>query len=100
MPIPVAALLKSPSITMIFCLTGSSPDKVLLSFIPAPEPSALQWSSLIPLPMNRTAKRFGKAAGGGVSAKAVKEGSLGNAMETPAPRRTVRQGKGGGKGGG
>jgi len=42
MPWPVAALLKSPSITLILPLTGSSGDKVLLSFISEPEPSALQ----------------------------------------------------------
>ena len=37
-----SALLKRPSITLIFCFSGSSGASVLLSFISAPEPSALQ----------------------------------------------------------
>src|SRR5476651_724762 len=59
MPWPVAALLKRPSMTLILCFSGSSGDKVLLSFMSAPEPSALQLFSLMPLPMNMTPKRFG-----------------------------------------
>src|ERR1017187_1404472 len=45
----------------------------------------------MPFPMKRTAKRFGKVAADGVSAKAVREGSHGRATVTPAPRRTARR---------
>src|ERR1700686_4077341 len=41
--------------------------------------------------MNRTAKRFGKAAGEEVSAKAERDSSHGKATVTPAPRSTVRR---------
>src|ERR1051325_2933679 len=42
--------------------------------------------------MNKTAKRFGKAAAGEVvSAKTGRDSSHGKAMATPAPRRTVRR---------
>ena len=41
--------------------------------------------------MNSTPKRFGKAAGEVVSAKAGSDSSHGSAMVTPAPRRTVRR---------
>src|SRR5438128_2319640 len=41
--------------------------------------------------MNRTAKRFGKAAADLESAKAGKDSSHGKAMVTPAPRRTARR---------
>src|SRR5579862_4196096 len=41
--------------------------------------------------MNSTPNRFGNADAGGVSAKACKDSSHGNAMVTPAPRRTVRR---------
>src|ERR1043166_1605519 len=91
MPWPVAALLNRPSMTVILFLNGSSTDNVLLSFIDAPEPSALQWSSLMPFPMNNTANRFGNPGAGAVSAKARKDSSHGNATVTPAPRRTARR---------
>src|ERR1051326_1448079 len=41
--------------------------------------------------MNRTAKRFGNAAGDVVSAKAEKDSSHGKATVTPAPRRMARR---------
>ena len=42
--------------------------------------------------MNRTAKRFGKAAGELVEpAKAGRDSSHGSAIVTPAPRKTVRR---------
>src|SRR5688500_9468618 len=41
--------------------------------------------------MNRTANRFGKAAGAVDPAKAGKDSSHGKAMVTPAPRRTARR---------
>ena len=41
--------------------------------------------------MNSTPKRFGKAAGDGVSANACSDSSHGSAMVTPAPRSTVRR---------
>src|SRR5690349_14969758 len=45
----------------------------------------------MPLPMNSTAKRLGKAGADPVSANAESEGSHGSAMVTPAPRRTARR---------
>src|SRR4051794_8107848 len=91
MPWPVDTLLKRPWITLILPFNGSSGSSVLPSFISAPEPSAVQWSSFTPLPMNRTAKRFGKLPGIVESAKAGSDSSHGNAMATPAPRRIVRR---------
>src|SRR5690242_4697258 len=41
--------------------------------------------------MNRTAKRFGNAAGAVVSAKTGRDSSHGKAMVTPAPARTLRR---------
>src|SRR5438067_275659 len=41
--------------------------------------------------MNRTAKRFGNASAGVVSANAGSDPSHGKAMVPPAPRRTVRR---------
>src|ERR1700761_5378587 len=93
MPSPTEALLKRPSTTLIFFLTGSSTDSVLLSFSESPLPSALHCSSLIPQPMKSTAKRLGKGAGVLESAQAESEGSHGKAMVTPAPRNTVRREK-------
>src|SRR5579862_63342 len=89
MPWPVAALLNRPSITLILCFSGSSGDRVLLSFMSAPEPSALQLFSLMPLPMNMTPKRFGKTVG--ASPNTGSDSSHGRATATPAPRRTARR---------
>src|ERR1035438_9780519 len=83
MPRPTEALLKRPSITMILRLSGSITDSVLPSFIASPEPSALQWSSLMPLPMKRTANRFGKAGG-----DAMKLGKTLSVME-PLKRKII-----------
>src|SRR5579862_8431653 len=91
MPWPVAALLNRPSMTLILCFNGSSGDKVLLSFMSAPEPSALQLFSLMPLPMNMTPKRFGKTVGAVGSPNTGSDSSQGRATATPAPRRTVRR---------
>src|ERR1700736_645069 len=91
MPGPVAALLNRPSMTLILCFSGSSGDRVLLSFMSAPEPSALQLFSLMPLPMNMTPKRFGKAAGAVGSPNTGSESRQGRATATPAPRRTARR---------
>ncbi len=92
MPWPVSAFTNRPSITLIFCFSGSSSSSVLLSFMIAPEPSALQCSSLMPLPRNTTAEALGE---GGVavvvSAKAGSDCSQGRAMVTPAPRSTARR---------
>src|SRR6185295_10164237 len=91
MPWPVAALLKRPSMTLILCFSGSSGARVLLSFMSAPEPSALQLFSLMPLPMNMTPKRFGKTVGAVVSPNTGSDSSQGRATATPAPRRTARR---------
>src|SRR5689334_19469953 len=77
--------------TLILLFNGSSGSSVLLSFISAPEPSAPQSSSLTPLPINRTPKRFGNCAGAVVSANAGRDSSHGSAIATPAPRRIVRR---------
>src|SRR5260370_20522030 len=76
---------------VILCFNGSRGARVLLSVISGPAPWASQWSSFTPLPMNRTAKRFGKASGPVEAAKAGRDSSHGKAMVTPAPRRTVRR---------
>src|ERR1700687_2225606 len=88
---PVAALLNSPSMTLILCFSGSRGDKVLLSFMSAPEPSALQLFSLMPLPMNMTPKRFGKTVRPAGSPNTGSDSSQGRATATPAPRRTARR---------
>src|ERR1700719_2714376 len=91
MPWPVAALLNRPSITLILCFSGSSGDSVLLSFMSAPEPSALQLFSLRPLPMNMTPKRFGKTVGAVGSPNTGSDSSQGRATAAPAPRSTARR---------
>src|SRR5262245_49806817 len=84
--------------TLILCLSGSSGASVLPSFISAPLPLAHQWLPLMPLPMNSTAKRCGKAAAGAATddaapspAQAESDSSQGRATVTPAPRRTARR---------
>src|SRR5215208_690072 len=91
MPWPVECLLKRPLMTLTFFFNGSSGDRLRPSVISSPEPVAPQWFSLTPLPMNRTANRFGKGELDGVAANADSESSHGSAMVTPAPRRTVRR---------
>src|SRR5579872_1363851 len=92
MPRLVADLLKRPSMMLILCFIGSSGDNVLLSFMSAPDPSALQWFSLIPHPMKRTPKRFGNTTGELVGAPtAENDSSHGSATATPAPRNTARR---------
>src|SRR5688572_24770987 len=90
MPWPVECLLKSPLMTLIFFFNGSSGDRLRLSCMSSPDPVAPQWFSLTPLPMKSTAKRLGKGELG-VAANADMDSSHGNAMVTPAPRRTVRR---------
>src|SRR4051812_27410751 len=110
MPWPTAGLLNRPLMTLILVLIGSSGARLLLSFMFAPLPLAHQWLPLIPLPMNMTAKRWGKAlaaadaalapapaapavaAVGAVVVVAPQTGidsSHGSAMVTPTPRRNV-----------
>src|SRR5882757_3258012 len=79
--------------TLTFCFRGSSGCSVLLSFMSAPEPSALQWFSLTPHPRNTTPKRLGKSDGEGVSARALTDSSHGRAMEQPAPLSITRREK-------
>src|SRR4051812_26260248 len=88
---PVARLWKSPWMTLTLCLSGSSGSSVRPNFIPAPEPSEIQWSSFTPLPMKMAAKRLGNGAGEVVSAKAGRDSSHGRAMVTPAPYRSLRR---------
>src|SRR5579883_3257522 len=90
MPCPVSAFTYRPSSTLILLLIGSSTERVLLSFMSAPDPSALQCSSLTPQPMNSTANLVGKVVAPAVSPK-DNDGRNGRAMVTPAPRRTARR---------
>src|SRR5712692_3854592 len=87
MPMPTAGLLNRPLITVIFFFSGSSGASDLLNVISAPDPLAHQWFPLMPLPMNRTAKRLGND---GVSAHAFTDSNHGKAIVTPTPRSTVR----------
>src|SRR3954453_463070 len=77
--------------TLTFSFRGSRGDRVLLSFIAAPSPSALQWSSFTPFPRNTTPNLFGSAEADGVSANAFIDSSHGSATVQPTPRRTVRR---------
>ena len=87
--------------TLIFALSGSSGCSDWLSSIAAPLPLAHQWSGLMPLPMNTTAKRLGApatslaraaAAIAAVDPKPASDSSHGSAIVTPTPWRTVRRG--------
>src|SRR3954471_5476296 len=89
MPMPTAGLLKSPLITLIFFLTGSSGSRLLLSFISAPAPLDHQWFPLMPLPMKTTPKRLG--GGAAVAPQTETDSSHGSAIVTPAPRRKTRR---------
>src|SRR5262245_22967348 len=84
MPLPNPGMLNSPLTTLIFGVIGSSGASDLLNVMPAPEPLDHQWLPLTPLPMKRTANRFGNAA-----PHAGSDSSHGSARATPAPRRTV-----------
>src|SRR3954449_10090313 len=92
-PCPVAALLKRPSITLIFALSGSNGASDSLNSIVAPDPLAHQRPGLMPVPMKSTAKRCGctavVAAEAELRPKPDRDSSHGKAMVTPAPRRNV-----------
>src|SRR4051794_29507389 len=92
-PCPVAALLKRPSMTLIFALSGSNGARDSLNSIAAPVPFAHQRPGLMPVPMNSTAKRWGCAAVVAAEAAAMpkpdSDSSHGKPMVTPAPRRKV-----------
>ena len=81
--------------TLSFGRNAASGSRLLLNSISAPDPRADQWLGLMPLPMNRAAKRLGGAvADVPESAEFPKRGidsSQGRAMETPAPRSNVRR---------
>src|SRR4051812_31664014 len=93
MPCPVAALLNSPSMTLIFDLRGSSGASDSPSSIPAPDPLAHQRPGLIPVPMNNTAKRCGcaavVAAEAALTPKPDSDSSHGSAIVTPTPWRKI-----------
>src|SRR3569832_2187263 len=88
---PVARFWNTPWTTLILFLIGERTSSVFESFMSAPEPSDDQCSSFTPIPMKRTAKRFGYADGAFVSANAISDSSHGSPMATPAPRRMVRR---------
>src|SRR5579863_9792718 len=94
MPTPVACLLNSPVMTLSRVLKGASGARVLLNSMSAPAPWADQFLGLIPLPMNRAAKRRGRrpdTAAAGSSPQTGSDSSHGSAIATPAPRRSVRR---------
>src|SRR5215831_6809456 len=97
MATPVAALVNKPETTFSFVLKGVSGSRLLLSVMSAPEPLAHQWSALMPLPMKRAAKRFGKAGAAppaaGSPAQTGSDSSHGKAIAAPTPRRRVRRSK-------
>src|SRR5436190_2188563 len=100
MPLPTAGLLNKPLMTLILVFSGSSGCRLLLNFMSAPDPFAHQWLPLMPLPMNRTAKRRGNgaamplspagAAGSVAAPHTGIDSSQGNAIVTPTPRRNLR----------
>src|SRR4051812_4052478 len=96
MPFPVAFLLNRPWMTLTLPLIGSSGFSDLLSSKVEPEPFAHQCSGLMPVPMNRTPKRFGArgkpvSAARAVAPKPESDSSHGSAIVTPTPRKKVRR---------
>src|SRR3954468_6569857 len=61
MPTPVACLLNSPETTFNRDRSPDSGARLLLSSMAEPDPFAHQFLGLMPLPMNRAAKRWGCA---------------------------------------
>src|SRR5262249_25935529 len=95
MPTPVAFLLNRPVMTFSRVRKGARGSRLLLNSMAAPDPLAHQWFGLMPLPMNRAAKRWGKAGGprveAGSSPHTGRDPSQGRAMATPTPRSIVRR---------
>src|SRR5258708_38472304 len=93
MPTPVACLLNSPETTLSRGRSDANGSRLLLSSMSAPEPLAHQFLGLMPLPMNRAAKRWGYtvAAPAGSPLKPDIDSSHGRAMVTPRPFSRVRR---------
>src|SRR5262245_51188731 len=95
MPTPVAALLNSPEITFSRDRKGAIGSRLLLNCISPPDPLAPQCLGLIPLPMNRAAKRFGGPVGAladvGSLPQPASDSSQGRAIVTPMPLSNVRR---------
>src|SRR5260370_27236145 len=90
MPTPVACLLNKPEITFNRGRNADSGSRLLLSCMSAPEPLAHQFLGLIPLPMNRAAKRFGGAEAGSAP-QTESDSNHGRAMVTPTPLSNLRR---------
>src|SRR5215475_293122 len=93
MPTPVACLLNNPEMTFSRGRSEARGSRLLLNSMSAPEPLAHQCLGLMPLPMNRAAKRWG---GEGVEEDDLlpqtgSDSSQGRAMVTPTPVRKVRR---------
>src|SRR5271166_6444407 len=95
MPTPVACLLNKPEMTFS---RGRSEDKgwrLLLNSMSEPEPLADQFLGLMPLPMNKTANRWGGAEPAARDARSLPhigmDSSQGRAIVTPRPRSRVRR---------
>src|SRR5260370_23663632 len=95
MPTPVACLLNSPEMTLSRGRSGASGSRLLLSSMSAPAPLADQFLGLMPLPMNKAAKRCGCAAAAVPGAVALPQpetdSSQGRAIVTPTPLSSVRR---------
>src|SRR6266702_1771291 len=75
--------------------SGFNGSRLLLNSMSAPEPFAHQFLGLMPLPMNRAARRWGGVEAGVPEAALVPQtgidSSQGRAMLTPTPVRKVRR---------
>src|SRR5436190_15588864 len=96
MPTPTALRLKRPLTTFMRVLNGARGSRLLPSSICSPAPLAHQWLEFTPLPQNKVAMRFGKAAvsvGAGVTSapQVGSDSSHGKDIVTPTPRRKVRR---------
>src|SRR6187549_3633292 len=95
MPTLVAAALNNPSMKFRRSLNGTSGSSEGPSSIAAPEPRAHQVSGLIPLAMNTTARRRGKAVAVPACVLVAPQTGIdsihGRSIVTPAPRRNVRR---------
>src|SRR6266852_2189432 len=95
MPTPVACLLNNPEMTFSRGRNDFKGSRLLLNSMSAPDPFADQFLGLMPLPMNRAAKRWGGMDAGAPDAALVPQtgidSSHGRAMVTPTPVRKVRR---------
>src|SRR5262245_26400277 len=93
MPTPVACLLNRPEMTLSRGRNSDRGSRLLLSSMSEPDPLAHQCLGLMPLPMNRAAKRWGgeEVADDDLLPQTGSDSSQGRAMVTPTPVRKVRR---------